>query len=369
MGERMSGSDGRRGGLRDAALAARTWSRAAAVTAALGALAGVLMAAGIATAGAAAPASPVASAAATCVIKRYTASGRKVTVFQTVYAYKGKGAKRRIVRKRVALRGPCSTPCAVTRSTAVGRVIVYVRKRVRVRVKRGKVLVTVTLRRRVPKLGKCVKPKGTTAPGGTQGLPVKVTILTGSKAILDFGSFVREAPLSGTLSGFTPGKKVDIKKDINVIFTKGNIALEPTPIFIDDDCGGDVTASIATGDVSIGLDPSRQSSTVLGVNQVVTASVFVRIKTSLLLRDGDEGCNAPYITTGYTITPAQFFFRGKLGTGGLTRLEVKSGDLLLRNFDACIGAGLPTNPCDSFSIPFPFIVRTDIFVKVDLKLF
>jgi hypothetical protein len=80
-------------------------------------------------------------------------------------------------------------------------------------------LVKVKKKVRVSTYEKCKS-----AGPSSAGAPVKVTLLEGSSAKPDFGALVREAPITGTLTGLIPGGyKLDQDDQINL--TRGNLAL------------------------------------------------------------------------------------------------------------------------------------------------
>ena len=311
----------------------------------------------------------------TCVVHRYTGSGKKVVYRVYVYSYKTSKKKgktiRSIVKKKQPLRGPCSSSkaCVKVKVTAVAKVaVVYTHKKIRVRVKKGKKLVyVIQKKKKVPTLGKCVKP-GTTAED--LGVPVKITILPSSKAHLDFGSFTRDTPIGGTLKGYSPQPKIDITKDIPIVFTSASVSLGSTPIFIDADCGDRVTAALRTGkSANVLLDGSRESTSLVVVSSgQVTATTYFKIRLPLELRDGEQGCDKPYISTQYSEWPLKLFLVGKIDPKtGLAKLRLKSAPLLATDLTVCLNPGLQTEPCSGFQIPLPIFISTDVFVKVDLN--
>ena len=281
------------------------------------------------------------------------------------YAYrKVKGGKfvRVVVRKKLALRVSCAKRCVQTVKVRGKLRSVYSIKRVLVRAKKRGRIIKIRQRRRVYKFVACPA----SVPGQTLGVPIKVTVLPGSFALLDFGSFQRQAPVTGTLSGFSAGA-IKLKSDIQVSLTKGALSLGQTPIFIDDLCSGQVSAAIRTGNpTSVSLDTSKQSTTTLFANGTVTAIAYTLIRLPLELRNGDFGCTSPYITTGYREFSETFFLRGKVGVGGLTKLALTSAPQTL-DTEACLAPGTPTQPCNGFAIPLPILVSTSLTVSVDLS--
>jgi hypothetical protein len=308
---------------------------------------------------------PQASSAATCIalIQKGT---RLVTLRQTVYKYKFKKAKggtfrRVIVRVSVAVRVSCSTQCVVMQKKKGKFRPVYVVRRVKVVVKRGNKLVTVRRKQKTYKFGAC-KKTGT----GTSGVPVKISILNGSYALLDFGAFQRQAPISGVVRGFVPGA-IHVNSDTQVNLTSAALNLAPTPIFIDNSCNGDVTPSIRTGTpTTIGLDDTKDSISTLFASGTVTSIVYTKIHLPLDLRNDDDGCNKPYITTGYSEFTQTFFLKGKVApTTGLSKLTLTSAPDSLDTI-ACLSPGAPTQPCNGFQIPLPILVSTNLIVQIQI---
>jgi hypothetical protein len=202
------------------------------------------------------------------------------------------------------------------------------------------------------------------------GVPVKITILPQSQAHLDFGSFTRETPIGGVLKGYSPQPKIDITKDIPIIFTSAAITLGSTPVFIDQDCNDRVTAALRTGkQASVLLDGSRESTSLVVVSSgQVTATTFFKIRLPLELRDGEQGCDKPYISTQYSEWPLKLFLAGKIDPKtGLTKLHVRSAPILATDLTVCLNPGLQTEPCSGFQIPLPIFISTDVYVKVDLN--
>jgi hypothetical protein len=356
----------------------------------------VAAAGSIGTSAASASATPTASAAAdTCVaqIKRGT---KLVPLYETYYkyAYKKKGSKsykKVVVKARRKLRTTCSRQCARTvtkkqkryRYKTVTKVVRGRKKKVRVRVgkprtvtvtvpvyKTVKKTVSVKKGNRIVRVRKKVKvytfQKCATTSNSASGTPVRISLLSGSVATLDFGAFVRNAPLTGDLSGFIPGG-YQLSQDNQISLSRGSIGIGATDVFIDDDCAGQVSSSIKTNPTSnVYLDPARSSSSILTAAGGVTATVYTNIRLALDLRNDDSGCNSPYISTGYQDIPQTFFFKGKLEKGlGLTKLHLTSAPDPL-DVQACLSPGSPTSPCNGFAIPLPIIVSTSLYVKISI---
>jgi hypothetical protein len=295
--------------------------------------------------------------------------GKKlVAVYEKVYKYKfvkqkgSKAFKRKIVKVRQKLKVACSKQCVVMKKKKgkLRPVYVVVKKKVKVP-KRGK-LVTVKKRIRTYKFGKCKRKNGSSL-----GTPVAIKILEDSKAVLDFGAFVREAPLSGSLKGFVPGG-INLSSDSQITLSSGALRLDPTPVFIDDDCNGKVSSAIRTGDpTNVSLNKSRTSTSTVFANGNVTATAYVNIHVPLELRNDDTGCDLPYITTGYSEFPMVFFLKGKLDPkAALSRLKLTSAPDLT-DVPVCLSPGVPTSPCNGFEIPLPIQISTQLYVSIKLN--
>jgi hypothetical protein len=312
--------------------------------------------------------STTARVAATKCFAMIEKGGKLVAVYERYYKYafkKVKGSKkfkRVIVKKRRKIRTGCARQCVRTKKKKGKRVPVYKYVKRKVVTRKGGKLVKVRKRVRVYTYQKCKL-----TAGNTNGTPVKVTLLQGSLAHLDFGAFQRDAPLNGTLSGFIPGG-YQLGQDNQLQLTRGNINLSPTDVFIDDDCkGGKVSAAIRTGDpTNVLLNPTRQSISTILASGTVTATIYVRIQLPLQLRNDDDGCDSPYITTGFSEFEQVFFFRGKIEKAtGLTKLTLTTpADPL--DVVACLSPGSPTSPCNGFQIPLPILVNVKAVVSIQV---
>jgi hypothetical protein len=266
-----------------------------------------------------------------------------------------------VKRVRRKVKVSCAKQCVVMKKKKKKLRPVYVTKRVKVKIKRGNRILTVKRRKRVYKYGRCPS-----SGGNGLGVPVKISILSGSYALLDFGAFQRQAPVSGVFKGFIPGK-IHLDADTQVNLTGGNITLDPTAIFIDDDCGGNVSAAIRTGEpTNVGLDPTKSSVATLFQSGTVTSVAYTKIHLPLDLRNDDDGCDKPYIQTGYSEFNQTFFLKGKVGDGQLTNLVLTSAPDTL-DVVACLSPGQPTQPCNGFQIPLPILVSTKLKVSIDLS--
>jgi hypothetical protein len=310
--------------------------------------------------------SPAASAAAAKCVAQIRKGNKLVPVYQKTYVYKyvktGHSKYKRVAKRvRRKVKVSCSKQCVVMKKKKGKRRPVYVTKRVKVKIKRGNRILTVKRRKRVYKYGRCPA-----SSSSGLGVPVKISVLDGSYANLDFGAFQRQAPVTGVFKGFIPGK-IHLASDTQVNLTGGSLTLGSTPIFIDDDCDGQVSAAIKTGTpTSVGLNPAKSSVATLFASGTVTSVAYTVIHLPLDLRNDDTGCASPYITTGYSEFAQTFFLKGKVGDGGLTTLTLTSAPDTL-DVVACLSQGQPTQPCNGFQIPLPILVSTKLKVAIDLS--
>lgn len=309
---------------------------------------------------------PASAAAAKCVAQ-IRKGNKLVPVYQKTYVYKfvkvkGTGRFRRVIKQvRRKVKVSCAKQCVVMVKKKKKLRPVYVVRRVKVQIKRGNRILTVRRRKKVYKYGRCPA-----SSSNSLGVPVKISILPGSYANLDFGAFQRQAGVSGVFKGFIPGK-IQLNSDTQVTLTSGQLTLDPTAVFIDDLCNGQVSASIRTGNpTTVALDPTRTSIATLFASGTVTSTAYTTIRLPLELRNDDGGCNQPYITTGYSEFNQTFFLKGKVGDGGLTALTLTSAPDTL-DVVACLSPGQPTQPCNGFQIPLPILVSTKLKVAIDLS--
>jgi hypothetical protein len=269
-----------------------------------------------------------------CVVKKRNKKGKLVPVYKT-----------KVVKKKVRRNGKLVT---VKR-----RVFVYktVTKKVKVRGKTVKKKVKVKVKKTAP----CKKKKTT-----VYGTPITVKLEDSSVGNLDFGAFVRKAPLEGTLRGYIVGSP-QLGKANTVNLTSGRIDVDPTPVFVDDKCGGDVTASIRTGPATYAiLDQSRSNTASLSATGAVTTVVHLKLRSTIELRNGDTGCNNPYLETGYIEVPLAQNLIGKLTSAGGLGLSVKSAPALLEDFAVCLALGDPNEECSGLAVPFPFLFSANV---------
>src|SRR3954469_7119474 len=366
--------------------------------AAISAVAFALVAASVAAAPAAlktSGAAPSASAAADTCPAQILKGDKLVNVYERYYKYaykKIKGTKKYrkvVVSAKRKLQVSCTRACVRTKSkkqkkykyktvvrkgkkvrvrtgkpkTVTVQVPIYKSVKKTVKVKKGNRIVKVKKKVRVYTFEKC-KSSGNSSDAGT---PVKVQMLQGSVANLDFGAFQRQAPITGTLTGFIPGG-YRLNQDNQINLTRGNLALGTTNVFIDDDChGGQVSAAIRTGTpTNVNLDPTKQSISTLTAAGSITAPAYPKTQLPLELRNDDDGCEKPYITTGYTEFTQTFFLKGKIQKGlGLTKVNLTSAPDPL-DVQACLSPGSPRSRCNNTGlvIPLPIIVSTNLLVSI-----
>lgn len=318
----------------------------------------------------AAPALKKGDKAGICVAQTVK-NGKLVPLRQSVYRYryvritKGrhKGRFRRtIVQVREQVKTSCLTQCVQLRKKGKTMQPTYRVRRIWVREpKRGK-LVKVKRLRRVWLLGPCASLPSIEKLGA----PVTITLLPGSQMTFDFSAFKRESPLSGTLHGYVPGKLLD-EADNQVILTSGTLSVAKTTMFTDKVCGGQVSDSIRTGEPGrLKLDPGRQSAVTLAKNGRVSVLSYMVLDLPFELRNGDDGCGKPYITTGYTTANETVRLSGSVGQQGLAQVPLK---MPAADFDllGCLSPGFSTQPCNGFEIPLPATLTMGLSVSIVAK--
>jgi hypothetical protein len=373
----------------------RSFSRLACIVAVAFALVAACVSAAPASLKASASAAPTASVAAETCAAQISTNGKLTPVYEKYYKYaykKIKGTKKYrkvVVAAKRKLQTSCTRQCVRTKAkkqkkykyktvkrkgkkvrvrvgkpkTVTVQVPIYKSVKKTVSVRKGNKIVKVKKKVRVYTFEKC-KTSSNSAEAGT---PVKVQMLAGSVANLDFGAFQRQAPITGSLTGFIPGG-YKLNQDNQINLTRGNLNLGRTNVFIDDDChGGQVSAAIRTGTpTNVNLDPTRQSISTLTSAGTITATAYTKIQLPLELRNDDDGCDQPYITTGYTEFTQTFFLKGKLQKGlGLNKVTLTSPPDPL-DVQACLSPGSPTSPCNNTAliIPLPIIVSTSLVVAI-----
>jgi hypothetical protein len=320
------------------------------------------------TSAASAGAADVQAAAAAAKCTALIQKGKKlVAVYEKVYKYKfvkSKGAnkfQRKIVHVRQKMKVACSKQCVLMKKKKGKLRPVYVVLKKKVKVPRHGKLVTVKKRIRTYKFAKC-KAKN----GSSLGTPVTIRLLDESRAKLDFGAFVREAPVTGSLKGFVPGG-IHLGTDFQITLSTADLRLGRTAVFIDDDCDGQVSSAIQTGDpTAVLLNKTRTSTSTVLATGAVTATANMTVHLPLEMRNDDSGCNSPYITTGYTDWDQTFFLKGKLDPKlALAKLRLVSAPDLI-DVPSCLSPGVPTSPCNGFVIPLPVQISTELYVSISL---
>src|SRR3954451_13131699 len=309
----------------------------------------------------------------TCLVKRRV-GGRLIQVYvrKRLLTVVKRGGQLVVTKKTVFVkkRGKCKVvkKCVIKKRVNGKLVTQYTTVVRRVRKRRNGKVIIVRRKVKVPKRGKC--PKKTTAP--SLGTPITLTLRPPSNAVLDFNgdgtTLVRTADLSGTIKGFTEGP-LKLNQPNSVKLSAGNLHVSTVNIFVDDLCGNEVTPTIRTGPGTEAiLDDSRVStSTVDTQAQTITAIVHLKLRVSIELRNGDDGCHGDYIKTGYTEMPVQALFKGKLDTtGGNLTAVIDSNQALVDDATACVSPGEAAQPCNGFVIPFPFLLTSHVVAAVAL---
>lgn len=295
-------------------------------------------------------------------------NGKLVPLRQSVYRYRyvrikrgrHKGRfRRKIILATVQVKTSCITQCVQLRKKGKSLVPVFRTRRVWVREPHRGRLVRVKRLRRVWLLGPCASLPSIE----TLGTPVTLTLLDNSLMTFDFSAFKRQGPLTGSLRGYVPGKILP-DADNQVILTSGSFTLGKTTMFSDKVCGGVVSDSIRTADpTTIGLDPGKQSTVILGQNGTLTAKTYLVLNIPLELRNGDDGCAKPYITTGYSSASETVNLSGKLGAAGLASVPVSMPATDL-DLVGCLTPGLATQECNGFQLPLPSTVSMNLNLAV-----
>jgi hypothetical protein len=309
----------------------------------------------------------------TCLVKRRV-GGRLIQVYvrKRVLTVVKRGGQLVVTKKTVFVkkRGRCKVvkKCVIKKRVNGKLVTQYKTVTRRVRKRRNGRVIVVRKKVKVPKKGKC--PKKTKAP--STGTPITLTLQSPSNAVLDFNgdgtTLVRSAELSGTIKGFTEGP-LKLNQPNVVKLSAGDLHVSTVNIFVDDLCGNEVTPTIRTGPATEAiLDDSRVStSTVDTQAQTITAIVHLKLRVSIELRNGDDGCHNEYIKTGYTEMPVQALFKGKLDTtGGNLTAIIDSNQALVDDATACVSPGEAAQPCNGFVIPFPFLLTSHVVAAVAL---
>lgn len=289
------------------------------------------------------------------VVVRKSGSWVGVTVNRLAYkTVRRKGKKRKIiVTKRVKVTAKCPPqPC---QKLDVSDKPVFEKK---------KLVILVKLRGRLVKRKRTVKMPVVTYEGcdNVGGLAVAVEILAGSEVELDWDSVIRKTAIRGYVKGYLTAEKYDIDTPNTIIFSGGAITADPVGVFLDDKCKGRVTTALGTHYTNVTLDASKDQTMETDPSQRITGSLSFNVRIALSMRPGSDGCDDPYIVTGYTDTKLRLRFNG---TFNATKTEVKTVETYL-DLWACITPGDPDKPCSSYRVPFPTLMRTRVLGKVYL---
>jgi hypothetical protein len=292
--------------------------------------------------------------------------GHTAVVTQRVWVYQYvrlHGKRRKVIRQISApVYAACfPPPCALLHMVKGKAVPVRVGAYVWVRVPRRGRLVWAHRHVRHYVIAACPTSSQQPPPLGT---PITMTVNPSSSATLNFYAFQRQAPLSGTVQGYIVGG-LRPGKESQIILTSVNMTVGQTPIFIDNVCNGQVSASIETGNpTTVTLDQTQQSTATLAPSGAISSVVNTIIRLPLALRPGDSGCGQTYLSTGYDQESVTFFFSGQLS--GLTNVELKAAPQNVL-FWACLQQGDPTEPCaGGFEIPVDVLVSADLSVNIAL---
>jgi hypothetical protein len=221
----------------------------------------------------------------------------------------------------------------------------------------------VKVRGHKKKQKRCYRVKVKPKPKPALKIPVAVTVLDGSQAVIDFGDDnVRTVGLTGKIRGFIPGK-IQLNSDTKVTLTDGALAVAPTDIFTDG-CASPPIARTNPATV-ITIDPTKPGTGVLKADGTVTADANVLIRVVADLR-GPDGCGGATVTGGYADSAAFVHLAGKVGAGGLTSLTLASDPYAL-TLNGCLTPGDPTAPCTQPPTAFPTTVTVTLKVLIDLS--
>ena len=149
-----------------------------------------------------------------------------------------------------------------------------------------------------------------------------------------------------------------------MILTSGRFDLGRTTMFTDTVCGGQPSDSIRTADPArLKLNETRQSTLTLGQNGTVSALTYMVLDLPLELRNGDDGCSKPYVSTGYSTANETIRL-----TGVGRRAGPRAGPLKMSAVDidlfGCLAPGSTTQPCNGFEVPLPATVSMSLQVAV-----
>ena len=315
----------------------------------------------------AAPALKKGDKAGVCIAQTVK-NGKLVPLRRSIYRYRfvriSKGRNKGRFRRKILLvsaqvKTSCITQCVQLRQKGGALQPVFRVRRVWVREPSRGRLVNVKRLRRVWLLGPCAS-----LPSIEKlGTPVTVTALANSTLTFDFTAFKRDSPITGSLRGYIPGKIVE-GADNQVILTSGSLDLGQTTLFADKVCGGQVSDSIRTGEPSrLKLDDGRQSTITMMANGKLDATTYMVLQLPLELRNGDDGCAKPYVTTGYSTASETIRLSGTVGPTGLAQVPMRMAPADI-DLVGCLTPGVTTQPCNGFQVPLPSTVSMNLQLAV-----
>ena len=191
-------------------------------------------------------------------------------------------------------------------------------------------------------------------------VPVTTTVLGGSYASIDFGGAVRTVPISGTLTGYVPGK-IRLGADIKARLTGGSLSVAPTDFF-SDRCASPVWAR--SDPAKILLDKTKANTATLAADGSISSNAGVIIRAVLDTRPQDA-CDQPLAQTGYTDSKASVHLHGRVGQGGLTSLQLTADPYPLALI-TCTTPGTPALPCSG--TPVTYQTTATVLLNVALSL-
>lgn len=323
-----------------------------------------------AEASATAPArSPASATDGACPVLKLNAKGRlaprRVHTYVYRYTRAVQGGRTVFLRRVVPIMRTVMTSCAQQCVRTVrrgGRIhSVYRHGWVRVKVRRGDSIMIVRRWRAIFSFGSCA----TIPHAESTGVPVSMAMLPGSAIVVDTGVARQPISVSGTLGGFVPGP-VPATGDVQILLTHGTLQLAQTPLILDSACNGRQSPSIRTGTpANATLDPTSASTSTLLARGSLTADVHLRVDLPLELRNGDTGCDAPYITTGYSELSQAFSVTGAVGPAGLAAVTLTSQPEQT-SIAGCLSPGISTQPCNGFQFPLSFLISAQLQVAITL---
>ena len=151
-----------------------------------------------------------------------------------------------------------------------------------------------------------------------------MSVLDKSPLTFDFSAFKRQAPLTGQLRGYVPGKLLD-DADNQVILTSGRFDLGRTTMFTRHRLRRPAVRTRSAPPIPsrLKLDETRQSTLTLGQNGTVNALTYMVLDLPLELRNGDDGCSKPYVSTGYSTASETVRLTGSVGAQGLAQVPAE----------------------------------------------